>query len=387
VLRALLGLAVPIAVVTAIHGYLWWRLVAVTTQRRTAARRAGTAALVALELAAIGSVLGARALPRGLAAPLAWVGYLWIALMFYLLLALLVLEPVRAVLRRRRGTRHDPGRRLVLGRGLAVLAGVASGATVGYGAAVVAGAVPVKPVTIRLRRLDPRLDGLRVVLLSDVHLSVVTRRPFLAEVVEQVNATRPDLVAVVGDLVDGSVAELGREAGPLADLRPAYGTFFVTGNHEYYSGAEQWCDFLPTLGVRVLRNERVRVERDGAVLEVAGVDDVTAARSGVPGHRADLEAALAGWDGDGALVLLAHQPLQVEEAADRGVDLQLSGHTHGGQLQPFSLAVRLLQPFVAGLHRVRGTQVYVTRGTGTWGPRVRVGAPPEITLVTLRAGG
>jgi hypothetical protein len=281
----------------------------------------------------------------------------------------------------------DPGRRQALARLVGGVAGVVALGTVGYG---LAAARPPRLVRreIRLDRLDPALDGVSIAVLADIHLGPINGRPFLADVVAAVNAQRPDLVAIVGDLVDGSVTDLGPSASALAGLdAPSY---FVTGNHEYFSGAEQWCEFLAALGVRVLRNERVTVGRRGATagsptFDLAGIDDRTAARSHVPGHGANLDKALAGRDPSRAVVLLAHQPVMVDQAARHDVDLQISGHTHGGQFLPLGYVVLLDQPVLAGLTRVGRTWLYVTRGVGFWGPPVRVGAPPEITMLTLRA--
>jgi hypothetical protein len=373
-------LVVVLAVLGGILAYLWLRLVRDTTGS-SRVRRFGTAGIVVFALLILGGLIGSRMLPPAAATPLAWAGYLALALLFYLLVGLLAVELPRLVLRRRA---HDPARRLFLGRVLAGTVAVAAVGTVGYGVTQ-ARRPGLKRVTVPLDRLDPAFDGYRIALLTDVHLGPINGRAFLADVVARVNRAGVDLVAVAGDLVDGSVAELGGAARPLADLTPRDGTFFVTGNHEYYSGAADWTRYLGTLGVRVLRNERAEIRRGDAALDVAGVDDVTAADSGVPGHGTDLARALAGRDPDRPVVLLAHQPVVVGEAADRGVDLQLSGHTHGGQLAPFNLLVRLQQPVVAGLSRVRRTWLYTSRGVGFWGPPVRVGAPPEITILTLRA--
>jgi predicted MPP superfamily phosphohydrolase len=185
--------------------------------------------------------------------------------------------------------------------------------------------------------------------------------------------------------VDAGVDELREEVAPLADLVTEQGVFFVTGNHEYFSDARAWVRHLPTLGVDVLRNERVAIRRGGASFDLAGIDDRTAAVSGVPGHGADLDAALDGRDDATPVVLLAHQPVMVEQARAAGVDLQLSGHTHGGQLWPFDYLIRLDQPSVGGLSRHGDTQLYVTSGAGYWGPPMRVGARPEVTVVELRS--
>jgi predicted MPP superfamily phosphohydrolase len=223
------------------------------------------------------------------------------------------------------------------------------------------------------------MDGFRIAVVSDIHLGPLAGRAHAERVVAAVNRIDADLVAVVGDLVDGTVAELGPAAAPLRGIRSRHGTYFVTGNHEYYSGAEAWLAELPRLGMRVLANERVAV--DG--LDLAGVNDLTGGEMG-EGQGPDFAAALGDRDTDRPVVLLAHQPVQAREAARYGVDLQLSGHTHGGQLVPFNLLVPLQQPVVAGLGEVDGVPVYVTSGAGFWGPPVRVGVPPQVSLVELR---
>jgi predicted MPP superfamily phosphohydrolase len=278
-----------------------------------------------------------------------------------------------------------PSRRLLLARGLAVTAGVVAVGTAGTGAYLANSAPVVRRVPITLAGLDPALDGLRIVTFSDGHLSALYGGRRFERLVETVNAQRPDVVAIVGDLVDGELDELREEVAPLADLVSEQGVYFVTGNHEYFVDTTAWLRHLPTLGVQVLRNERVPIARGGASVDLAGIDDRTAISSGVPGHGADLDAALDGRDDAVPLVLMAHQPVQVEQAAAAGVGLQLSGHTHGGQLWPFDYAVRLDQPAVQGLSRVGDTQLYVTTGAGFWGPPMRIGARPEVAVVELRA--
>ncbi|MGK5112667.1 metallophosphoesterase [Geodermatophilus sp. CPCC 205506] len=241
------------------------------------------------------------------------------------------------------------------------------------------------PVT--LRGLDRALDGFRIVTFSDGHLSRTFGGRRFERLVDLVNAQRPDVVAVVGDLVDGEVDDLREDVAPLADLVSEQGVYFVTGNHEYFVDTRAWLRHLPTLGVDVLRNERVPITRGGATFDLAGIDDRTAAASGLPGHGADLDAALDGRDDATPVVLLAHQPVQVTQAAAAGVDLQLSGHTHGGQLWPFDYVIGLDQPAIEGLSRFGDTQLYVTRGAGYWGPPMRIGARPEITVVELRSPG
>jgi predicted MPP superfamily phosphohydrolase len=233
--------------------------------------------------------------------------------------------------------------------------------------------IQIKQLDVKLRGLPQRLAGFRLVQISDVHVGPLLRKDWVARVVEQIRQLAPDLVAITGDLVDGRVHELREHVAPLAKIEARSGVYFVTGNHEYYSGVEEWYAHLPSLGVRPLRNERVEVAPG---LELAGIEDPT----GEP----DLAKALDGRDPEGALVLLAHQPRQFAEAAKRGVPLTLSGHTHGGQIWPFSWLVALAQPYLAGLHRRGESQLYVSRGTGFWGPPMRVFAPAEITLLRLQ---
>jgi hypothetical protein len=280
---------------------------------------------------------------------------------------------------------HNPSRRIFLARSLAATAGVVAVGTAGTGAYFANSAPVVERVPITLRGLDPALNGFRIVTFSDAHLSSTYGGRRFERLVEIVNAQRPDVVAIVGDLVDGSVEDLRQDVAPLQDLVSEQGVFFVTGNHEYFVDTNSWLRHLQTLGVDVLRNERVTLTRGGAAVDLAGIDDRTAGSSGVPGHGADLDAALDGRDDATPVVLMAHQPYMIPLAAAAGVDLQLSGHTHGGQLWPFDYAIRLDQPAVEGLSRHGDTQLYVTRGAGYWGPSMRIGARPEVTVVELRS--
>jgi predicted MPP superfamily phosphohydrolase len=424
-LIGLLGFSTVVLVaLLLLHGFLWWRLVRSTTCPGPV-RQGLTALTVVLGLLPALAVALRGTLPRDRAAPLDWVAYTWLGIAFYAFLALLVLEPVRLIARlvspaggarqpreaamARTGIHEDRGghdavrqesapgavrrrdgavslpRRLFLARSLAVTAGAVALGTAGTGAYIANSAPVVRRVPVTLPTLHPALDGLRIVTFSDAHLSATYGGRRFERLVEIVNEQSPDVVAIVGDLVDGSVAELRQDVAPLADLVSGQGVFFVTGNHEYFVDTRGWLRHLPTLGVEVLHNERVAIGRGAATVDLAGIDDRTAARSGVPGHGADLAAALAGRNDATPVVLLAHQPVMVEQAQAAGVDLQLSGHTHGGQLWPFDYVIRLDQPAVQGLSRFGDTQLYVTAGAGYWGPPMRVGARPEVTVVELRA--
>ncbi|MEU8180594.1 metallophosphoesterase [Micromonospora sp. NPDC049047] len=413
---AVLGFVGILALATGlIHLYLWKRLVRDTTNPGRWRRVGGVAALV-LALLVPATLAGTQA---GLYW-LAWPGYLWLAVMFYLLVVLAVLEVpmlvTRLVLRRRLATAepttaapepvlvgaagppeppaadavtapdHDPSRRLLLARGAAIFAGLTATGITGYGVRTALGPPRLDRVQIPLAKLPRSMDGLRIATVSDIHLGPLRGRAHTERIVAAINRLDADLVAVVGDLVDGSVAELGPAAAPLRDLRSRYGSFFVTGNHEYYSGVEEWVQEVDRLGLRVLQNQRQEIQARGGVLDLAGVNDLDADPTGT-GLAAgpDFAAALGDRDPSRPVVLLAHQPLAAVEAARHGVDLQLSGHTHGGQMVPFNLAVRLEQPVVSGLGEVDGTKVYVTNGAGFWGPPVRVGAEPQISLVELRS--
>jgi hypothetical protein len=239
-------------------------------------------------------------------------------------------------------------------------------------------------VTIRIPGLPPALEGFRMVQVSDIHVGPTIKAAYLQAIVDRVNALEPDVIAVTGDLVDGSVAELAEHVAPLAQLRARDGSYFVTGNHEYYSGVHGWIKELERLGLVVLHNQHVVLRRGDAQLVLAGVPDYTGHHFD-RAHQSDPAAALAGAPAAAPRVLLAHQPRTAAAAAAAGFDLQISGHTHGGQFFPWSLFVPLQQPYTAGLHQLGRLQVYVSRGTGYWGPPKRLGAPSEISEVRLAA--
>lgn len=241
-------------------------------------------------------------------------------------------------------------------------------------------------VDVPIAGLPAALRGFSIVQISDIHVGPTIKHGYLQAIVGAVNALKPDLVAVTGDLVDGSVERLAPHVAPLASLSARHGVYCVTGNHEYYSGADAWVAELRRLGLRVLLNQNAVLEHDGARLLVGGVTDYSAHHFD-PAQRSDPQAALLGAPADVAVrLLLAHQPRSAPAAAEAGFDVQLSGHTHGGQFLPWNFFVRFQQPFTAGLNRLKNLWVYTSRGTGYWGPPLRFGAPSEITHLRLVAG-
>jgi predicted MPP superfamily phosphohydrolase len=367
------------------HYYVWGRLVR-DAQLPSGPHRALTVLFVGLYLSIPASFVLRQVGPER-TLPLFWLAMIWLGLLFLLFVVLGAADLLRltaASLLSSRGEPFDAERRRLLSR---IFAGAVASIAVGLGLVAVRsglGRVALREIAVRLPRLPRALDGTTIVQLTDVHVGPTIGRDFIEEIVAQANAAEPDVIAITGDLVDGSVDELREHVSPLGKLRARYGVYFVTGNHEYYSGAEEWCAELERLGIRVLRNERVSIGEGDASFDLAGVDDYHAHQFG-NGHGADLKRALAGRDAERELVLLAHQPKAVLEAAEAGVGLQLSGHTHGGQIWPWRYLVRLQQPVVSGLARFGETWVYVSNGTGYWGPPMRLGAPAEVTKIVLRA--
>jgi uncharacterized protein len=275
------------------------------------------------------------------------------------------------------------------GAQFAALTTISAGCAVGLAALItllglkVARRPRLVEVEIPITRLPEPLHGFSIAQITDVHVGATIRRSFVERLVTRVNGLEADLIAVTGDLVDGPVEQLSKHTAPLAKLSARHGAYFVTGNHEYYSGEPAWTSEIRRLGMTVLKNEHVVLEHDGALLVVAGVDDI-GARYFDPAQRSDPAAAIRGAPAEaGARILLAHQPSSAQAAARAGFDVQISGHTHGGQFWPWNHFVRFFQPFTAGLHRLKSLWVYVSRGTGYWGPPNRFGVPSEITHIRL----
>jgi hypothetical protein len=257
-----------------------------------------------------------------------------------------------------------------------------SGVFTGYGYANATQIPDVLTVEIPIPDLPEAFDGFRIVQLTDIHVSPTIKRPFIEAVVEQANALQPDMIALTGDLVDGSVERLRYDVAPLAGLRAADGCYFVTGNHEYYSGVDSWVQHVRSLGFRVLMNEHEVITRKDDRILVAGVTDYRGGRFDEK-HRSDPFKAMQNAPESSYKILLAHQPKSIFEASEAGFDLQISGHTHGGQFFPWNFFVGFDQPYIVGLNQYQDTRIYVSRGTGYWGPPLRLGSPSEITLIRL----
>jgi uncharacterized protein len=379
-----LFISVALLIVAAVHYYFWARLVRGLVLP-PGPHRILSAVVMALALSVPASFWLGHAIPSGPGRLVLLASYCWMGLMFLLLTLLVATEPLRVLAplcHRLGGPVLDGERSRTLARVLA--ASVVLGAS-GLGALALyqgLGPIATRELSVSLPNLPRALAGTTIVELCDLHVGPTLRRDFVAQVVRQTNGLDPDVVAIVGDLVDGSVEQLKEMVEPLRELKARQGVYFVTGNHEYYSGVEEWLAYLPKLGIRVLANERVSIGDARASFDLAGVNDWSGG-SIDPSHAPNLGRALAGRDSSRPLVLLAHQPRAIDEADRFGVDLQLSGHTHGGQIWPWNYLVRLQQPLVSGVKRFGRTWLFVSQGTGHWGPPMRLGIPAEITVVRL----
>jgi len=374
-----LFLIIACSIIFGLHYYIWVRLVR-NTGLKNPWRITATALLILLGLFIPLGLIFAHNAVRFAIAPFLWVIYTWLGMAFFCSVAadLLKLVTVTIPLAIQRKP-LNPERRQFLAMvtgGVVLLADFGLSLTALWGAT--ASAVQVKRVRVTLTKLPPALEGYRIVQISDVHVGPTIGRDFVQTIVGEINVLKPDLIAITGDLVDGTVAQLKEQVAPLQDLRAKDGIFFVTGNHEYYTGdVDEWLGWLNSIGIRPLRNERVTIRKG---FDLAGTDDLSARGNG---HGQDIPKALSGRKTDKPVILLAHQPRSFNEALGWGVDLQLSGHTHGGQIFPFSYIVSLFQPYMAGFYREGNCQLYVSRGTGYWGPPMRLGSPAEITEITL----
>jgi predicted MPP superfamily phosphohydrolase len=382
----ILRLLISASISGAIHCYVYSRLVTRTAMPPKWQR--GLAIAMAVLWAAIPLTTALRNYDATIATTMSWVSMPWMSLIGLSFVALLFLDLGwllvgigRRVAKRTTNPSvlEDPSRRQFLARITGGAAFTVAGTSVVGGIMEARGEHEIVDVEVKLDKLPKSLDGFTIVQLTDLHVGLTIDRHFVQRVVDISNRLAPDLVAMTGDFVDGKVEDLREEIAPIANLRAKHGIYAVTGNHEYYSGHEPWVAQISKLGVKYLRNERVVIgDGNGSSFELAGVEDMSVGE--------DMKLATAGRDPNRALVLLAHQPRQVKRAALHGVDLQLSGHTHGGQIWPWHYIVKLQQGgLLAGRYQHKQTQLYVSRGCGYWGPPVRLLAPLEITRVILRA--
>jgi len=365
-----------IALLGLLHAYIGWRVV---PDLGASFRIAGVGVVAASFAMMLLAILARGRLPRLAAARLAGPGLFMAGFFSSLLVLTLLRDLLLLVGLLTLSPAHEYTLRSITAFSVVVLACLAT--AVGFAAA--RRRARIVNVDVPIQNLPAALHGFSIAQISDVHVGSSIRKEYVDAIVDAVNGLHPDLIAVTGDIVDGSVGELGSHTAPLGRLTARHGTFLVTGNHEYYSGAVPWIAEFRRLGLKVLLNEHAVLTHEGAPLVIAGVTDYSSHHFN-PQERSDPAAALAGAPVNaGARILLAHQPRSAPAAATAGYDLQLSGHTHGGQFWPWNLFVRFQQPFTAGLHRLNRLWVYVSRGTGYWGPPNRFGAPSEITRLRL----
>ena len=349
---------IVLAILGSAHYYIWLRLIH-AARLPSPWNVIATLVFIALAPSLPIATFGLRGMERERAKPIKWLAYSWFGFAVYLLVAAFVTNVACAI------TSLDPRTAALIGIAAALL-------TVIYGIVHMARGPVVKRKQIALAGLPAAAEGYTIAQLTDVHIGPILGEQFAARVVERVNALAADLIVITGDLVDGHLDELRRHIEPLRGLSARDGVYAVTGNHEYYWNAPAWLEHLRSLGIHILRNEHVTI-RDS--FELAGVDDSTA--------NEDVPRALLGRNPALPVVLLAHHPHTIERAVAHGVDLQLSGHTHGGQLLPLGWLARLREPRVAGLSRFGKSLLYISEGTGFWGPPMRVGTSSEIALLTL----
>jgi uncharacterized protein len=372
---------VPIGVLAGFLAFVWQRLAVAPGWGPRWVRYAVALVLLALTALALAGfdVWGGSFTPAQLR-PAVWVGQAFLATCLYLFLGLVPVWLVCVGIWLVRW-RHDHGRdgRRRLNRVASPLVVVVALGVTAYGAVEAA-----NPSVTRFEVASPELpaefDGVRVALVTDLHAGAVRSASFTRQVVDLVNAEHPDLVVIAGDLVDGDAARYAPEIAPLAELEAPLGVFATTGNHEMFRDTANWVTAFQAVGLTVLQNSSVPLERDGATITLAGVHDLTGEGRWAP----DYDAALASTDAGAFTLFAAHQPLQALDVEGRGVDVQLSGHTHGGQMWPINYLVPLQQPMLEGKATVGDTTVVTSRGAGAWGPAIRVAAPPEVPIINLR---
>ncbi len=386
-LSFILFFSIVTIVVGSIHYYFWIKLIRNTGMPQLW-KNIGISVLVVLLLYLLTAMLSSQYLSTKYSQPLLWIAYLWMGIMMLLFITLLFTDLIKVVFyfyskfTISKEFAVDIERRqfisglIALGTSAIVL--IASGISViNYYSKPF-----VNKIQITLRGLPKIFNGFKIVQISDLHIGQLMTRSKLEEIVQQVNSLKPDLIAITGDLVDGSIRLLSNEVTPIKNLKAKKGIFFVTGNHEYYSGVENWISEIEKFGIKVLNNENIKINDGNDSFYIAGVNDHEAKRFGEK-HAADFNKTLSGLDKNRKVILLAHQPIAVREAAEYGVDLVLSGHTHGGQIWPFNYLVYFQQPYIKGFYTYKKTKLFVNQGTGCWGPPMRLGTKNEITEVIL----
>jgi predicted MPP superfamily phosphohydrolase len=380
-------LAVVLGVLGFMHYYFWRRMVKDPGFSRPV-QRFGTAATLALFLLLPISRILAKQFSFQQLFPLLWLAYLWLGILMLFFFFFLFTDSLKVFyyasrcLVQRKQNRHDPSRRRFLAQALASSASVSVLGISAFGIKKCLDPPKVNRLPINISELPPGFKGFSIVQISDIHIGAMSMRAELAEIVAMVNNLQPDLIAITGDLVDGDAAELASELAPLSKLKARHGVFFVTGNHEYYSDVEKWLPEIERLGITVLNNSRIEIRQGEETFILAGVTDYNAQRFGKQ-YAPDYAKALGGIAKTSKVILLAHQPRAVKEAAQYGVDLVLSGHMHGGQIWPFNYLTPLQQPYLKGFYRHKKTLLYVNQGTGYWGPPMRVGTYKEISEFIL----
>ncbi len=314
---------------------------------------------------------------------IAWLGYTGlgtVTLLFFLQIGVDLLLSLKTLIVRK--NHFDPQRRAFIGLSLKGIVGSLGAIGTAWGLYNAVKTPIIKKVEIPITDLPKSLQGLRMAQISDLHVGSMIGKDFIAKVVEKIDKINPDILFFTGDAADGSVASYGSHLEALGRIKPRYGKFFVTGNHEYYSDMNGWLRLIENLGFKILINESQNVIINGSTVMITGIPD----RGGKyfsDFHKTDMEKAICGMPNPDLKILLAHQPRDVEYAVKYNFHLQLSGHTHGGQYFPFSVLVKMAHPFLKGLHKRKNTWVYINQGTGYWGPPMRIGTEPEITEIIL----
>ena len=376
-------------IVLLVHYYLWLRLVK-DTGLNGLYKDIGTYFLIICSISFPIALIMDKMTSLKYSFPLLWFAYLWlgtIMLLFFLLFSIDIIKFLFYIFSKLTSTGNETvniEKRAFISKTIAsvTLSSVFIAAGIGvknyYSKAI------VKRYKVLLKGLPKVFKGFNIVQISDLHLGQMMKGSTLEQIVDQVNSLKPDIVAITGDLADGSAVKLLQEASSLKKLKAAKGVFFVTGNHEYYNGVEEWTSVIEKMGIQILNNQNIKIKKQDDYFYLAGVTDHEGKRFGKE-HAADFSKALSGLENNETKILLAHQPIAVKKASKYGTDLVLAGHTHGGQIWPFNYLVYLQQPYLKGFYDYNGTKLYVNQGTGCWGPPLRLGSENEITQIILDA--